>query len=120
MKVSARNKKVIKSNRQKSFDKLIWNDQYMVYTLCPSRINQQIRQDQNHASNPDTKRPFRSRSDACRRLLRYHVFQNYRPTDEELRKFDEHTEDMSQELLRKKDWMFDKFRNLLLQESLVS
>ncbi|KAL4224641.1 hypothetical protein ACF0H5_015338 [Mactra antiquata] len=81
-------------------------------------INQQIRQDQNHASNPDTKRPFRSRGDACRRLLRYHVFQNYGPSTEDFNKFDSYMEDISEDLLKKKDRMFDKFRHLLVQETL--
>ncbi|XP_060566535.1 BRD4-interacting chromatin-remodeling complex-associated protein-like [Ruditapes philippinarum] len=81
-------------------------------------INQQIRQDQNHASNPDTKRVFRSRGDACRRLLRYHVFQNYGPSQEEFTKFDNYMEDVSEDILKKKDRMFEKFRQLLFQETL--
>ena len=30
--------------------------------------------DQAAALKPDTKTPFKSRDDACKRLLRYHVF----------------------------------------------
>lgn len=83
------------------------------------RINQQIRQDQNHALHPDTKRPFRSRGDACRRLLRYHVFQRHGPNETEFSKFDSYMEDVSEDLLKKKDKMFEKFRQLLFQETLV-
>ena len=62
---------------------------------------------------------FRSRGDACRRLLRYHVFQNYGPSEEEFSKFDNYMEDISEDLLKKKDRMFEKFRQLLFQETLV-
>ncbi len=37
-------------------------------------IQQQLSVDQSAALKPDTKRPFKSRDDACKRLLRYHVF----------------------------------------------
>lgn len=84
------------------------------------RINQQIRQDQNHAVAPDTKRPFRSKGDACRRLLRFHVFQMYGPEEKEFEKFDSYMEDISSDLLRKKDRMFEKFRQLLVSETVVS
>ena len=84
-----------------------------------SRINQQIKQDQNHAMNPDTKRPFKSRGDACRRLLRYHVFQSYGPSEEEFAKFDGVMSEVATELLQKKEKMFDRFRVLLLHETMV-
>ncbi|XP_052798996.1 uncharacterized protein LOC128230613 isoform X2 [Mya arenaria] len=81
-------------------------------------INQQIRQDQNHAVAPDVKRPFHSWDDACRRLLRYHVFQSYGPSPKEFERFDEAMEDISVDLLTKKDTMMEKFRMLLLQETI--
>lgn len=81
-------------------------------------INQQIRQDQNQAVKPNTKMPFRSRGDACRRLLRYHVFQQYGPSQDEFDRFDGYMEDIADELLKKKDRMFEKFRQLLFQETL--
>jgi len=89
--------------------------------FCTSfRINQQIKQDQNHAVAPDCKRAFRSRDDACRRLLRYHVFQSHGPSPDEFAKFDGALECISEDLLAKKDKMLDKFRLLLLQETIVS
>ena len=37
-------------------------------------VESQIKKDQNEAVNPNYKTPFRNKEDACKRLLRYHVF----------------------------------------------
>lgn len=76
-------------------------------------------QDQNHAVAPDIKRPFRAKGEACRRLLRYHVFQTYGPEEKEFVKFDSYMEDISADLLRKKDRMLEKFQHLLFKETIV-
>ncbi|XP_052243487.1 helicase domino-like isoform X3 [Dreissena polymorpha] len=81
-------------------------------------FNQQIRQDQNHAVAPDTKRPFKSKGDACRRLLRFHVFQSYGPCGTDFDKFDSNFGDISDDLLQRKDKMLEKFRHLLFQETI--
>ncbi|KAK3580921.1 hypothetical protein CHS0354_008211 [Potamilus streckersoni] len=83
-----------------------------------SLIHQQIRRDQNVALNPDTKKPFKNRDDACRRLIRYHVFQTYGPSHDEFDKFDKQFEQVSVELLQKKERLFQGFRYLLLEESM--
>lgn len=49
-------------------------------------IQQQLTVDQNAALKPDTKRPFSSRDDACKRLLRYHVFNSPVMTREDMDK----------------------------------
>lgn len=49
----------------------------MFYLLC--RIHQQLSKDQANAVAPDTKSPFKNNREACRRLLRYHVFQSPGP-----------------------------------------
>ncbi|CAB4069666.1 unnamed protein product [Lepeophtheirus salmonis] len=45
-------------------------------------VESQVKKDQNEAVNPNIKTPFRSKEDACKRLLRYHVFHELDPDPE--------------------------------------
>lgn len=51
--------------------------------LFNTRIHQQLSRDQANALAPDTKSGFHTSREACRRLLRYHVFQFSGPSPEE-------------------------------------
>ncbi|CAG2105226.1 unnamed protein product [Medioppia subpectinata] len=81
-------------------------------------IQQQLNVDQNAALKPDTKKPFNSRDDACKRLLRYHVFNAPVMSTSDMDKSDRLFEMVSQHLLHKKQQLFDKFRVLLLKQSM--
>ncbi|VDI10053.1 Hypothetical predicted protein [Mytilus galloprovincialis] len=81
-------------------------------------IHQQMGKDQANAIVTDTKTPFRNQRDTYRRLLRYHVFQTKNPPDDLVKKDDEMFDDLSEGLVRKKDWMFEKYRSLILEESM--
>ncbi|KAJ8298615.1 hypothetical protein KUTeg_022675 [Tegillarca granosa] len=81
-------------------------------------IQQQLSKDQANALNPDVKSPFKTRRDTYRRLLRYHVYQSYERPDSAVQKNEEKFEEISAGLLKKKDWMFNRFHMLLLQESM--
>ncbi|XP_069132388.1 BRD4-interacting chromatin-remodeling complex-associated protein-like [Argopecten irradians] len=81
-------------------------------------IHQQLSKDQDNALKPDTKTPFRSRRDTYRRLLRYHVFQCKSPPEGLMEKDHEVFKNVAAGLLHKKQKMFDKFRLLLLKESM--
>ncbi|XP_064599639.1 uncharacterized protein LOC135466186 isoform X2 [Liolophura sinensis] len=83
-----------------------------------SMIHQQLSKDQDKAVKPDAKIPFKSVKDACQRLLRYHVFQSHGPSKREFKKVDGLFDQVSQELLRKRDQMFAKYQLLLLEESM--
>jgi hypothetical protein len=83
-------------------------------------VESQIKKDQNEAVNPNYKTPFRSKEDACKRLLRYHVFDELDTSPEEIEKADENFELKSSLLLSKYKTMLSKYHFLLLQESMVS
>lgn len=84
----------------------------------PKAIHQQLNADQNAALHPDCKTSFRSQDDAFKRLLRYHVFDWPSPSEKDIEKFDESYEKISQLFLRQKSQLYDKFRYLLLRESM--
>ena len=67
------------------FDHLINNQLIVSISYLPS-FQQQAAADQSAAIRPDTKSPFKSRGDACKRLLRYHVFNTPVPSEEQLSK----------------------------------
>merc|ERR1711874_299860 len=80
-------------------------------------VESQIKKDQQEAVNPNYKTPFRSKEDACKRLLRYHVFDDPDMDSEELTKLDEDFEIKSEFLLTKYQAMLSRYHFLLLQES---
>ncbi|ESP02416.1 hypothetical protein LOTGIDRAFT_172073 [Lottia gigantea] len=83
-----------------------------------SLIHQQMSKDQQNAVAPDTKTPFKNSREACRRLLRYHVFQWSGPSQEEHDKAEHMMELRAQDLLNKSRSMMDKYRLLLLNDSM--
>ena len=62
-------------------------------------VESQIKKDQQEAVNPNYKTPFRSKEDACKRLLRYHVFDDTDIDSDELRELDDDFEIKSEFLL---------------------
>ncbi|XP_068082122.1 serine-rich adhesin for platelets [Anabrus simplex] len=81
-------------------------------------IEQQLKTDQAGASMPDTQTPFSSTSDACKRLIRYHVFNEQVLSQQDLEKADEIFEATAKHLLDKFRQMMNKYRYLLLMESM--
>lgn len=55
-------------------------------------VESQIKKDQHEAVNPNYRTPFRSKEDACKRLLRYHVFDELDMSPWEMEKADENFE----------------------------
>lgn len=74
--------------------------------------------DQAAAVKPDTKTPFKSRDDACKRLLRFHVFDKPTPSPEILDKIDQDFELIAYNLLAKQNQLYDRFRRCLLRQDL--
>lgn len=68
---------------------------------------------------PDTRTPFQSTNDACKRLIRYHVFNEQLLSQQDLEKADEFFEATAKHLLDKFRQMMNKYRYLLLMESMV-
>lgn len=77
----------------------------------------QLKTDQSGAIAPDCKTPFKNKSNACKRLVRYHVFHELGPTPKELEKEEEDLESHAQQLLSKFHQMINKYHYLLLMES---
>ena len=80
-------------------------------------VESQLKKDQHEAVNPNYKVPFRSTEEACKRLLRYHVFEEPSITAEEWEESEEEFSSKSDQLLNKYDSMLSKYHILLLQES---
>ncbi|XP_063230513.1 mucin-2 [Bacillus rossius redtenbacheri] len=80
-------------------------------------IEQQLKTDKNGALMPDTRTPFTGTSDACKRLIRYHVFNEQVLSQQDLEKADEIFEATAKHLLDKFRQMMNKYRYLLLMES---
>merc|ERR1719483_337143 len=80
-------------------------------------IENQIRKDQHEAVNPKYKLPFKSKDDAIKRLLRYHVFYDVDSSREEMIKNENDFEAKSEELLDKSRTMLNRYHYLLTQES---
>ncbi len=80
-------------------------------------IENQIRKDQHEAVNPKYNLPFKSKDDAIKRLLRYHVFYDLDTSPEEMAKGEDDFEDKSLGLLEKYGSMMNRYHYLLTQES---
>jgi len=80
-------------------------------------VESQIKKDQQEAVNPNFKTPFRSKEDAAKRLLRYHVFDDNDIETADLNQLDQDFEIKSQFLLTKYQAMLSRYHFLLLQES---
>eukprot|EP00096_Caligus_rogercresseyi_P008799 TRINITY_DN2844_c0_g1_i8.p1 TRINITY_DN2844_c0_g1~~TRINITY_DN2844_c0_g1_i8.p1 ORF type:complete len:439 (+),score=203.25 TRINITY_DN2844_c0_g1_i8:474-1790(+) len=81
-------------------------------------VESQVKKDQNEAVHPNIKAPFRSKEDACKRLLRYHVFHELNPHPEKVIEEEMAFSARSEEILGKFNAMRDKYHLLLLQESM--
>ncbi|XP_073974926.1 uncharacterized protein isoform X2 [Rhodnius prolixus] len=82
-----------------------------------SLIEQQMQADRQGALAPDTKTPFLSKSDAVKRLIRYHTMNEPVLSEKDLAKADELFEQTAKHLLDKKNHMYNKYTFLILKES---
>ena len=110
------------SHNQGAILAFAWRDwqQLIHHHLFRCRIEQQLKTDQGGACMPDTRTPFQSTNDACKRLIRYHVFNEQLLSQQDLEKADEFFEATAKHLLDKFRQMMNKYRYLLLMESMVS
>ena len=83
-------------------------------------MEQQLKMDQNGATNPDVNTPFACKRDACKRLVRYHCYNEQVLSQKDLAKADEIFEETAKHLLSKFNSMMNKYTYLLLMESMVS
>ncbi|XP_071553377.1 uncharacterized protein [Temnothorax nylanderi] len=81
-------------------------------------VEQQLKTDQNGATNPDMNTPFSSKRDACKRLVRYHCLNEQVLGPKDLTKADEIFEETAKHLLNKFSSMINKYTYLLLMESM--
>ena len=93
--------------------------------MVRTRIQEQLVKDQKLVIEPDFKTPFQDKTDAIKRLSRYHVLQKtlYEPTEAESKKFDECFEQVSERLLNVADAMkkrFHLFQLRSMQKEVVS
>ncbi|RDD41780.1 GLTSCR1-like protein [Trichoplax sp. H2] len=81
-----------------------------------ARITTALGVDQIFVESPQMK-PFESFENACRELLRYHVYYEPIPKEDDVTKFDEAYECTSEQTLQKIQRMYNKFTRLLYEES---
>ncbi|XP_071640486.1 uncharacterized protein [Temnothorax longispinosus] len=81
-------------------------------------VEQQLKTDQNGATNPDMNTPFSGKRDACKRLVRYHCLNEQVLGPKDLTKADEIFEETAKHLLNKFSSMINKYTYLLLMESM--
>ncbi len=82
-------------------------------------VESQIKKDQNEAVTPNYRTPFRSKEDACKRLLRYHVFDELDESPKEMMEAEEAFETRAEGLLSKYRGMLNKYHYLLGLENMV-
>ena len=58
--------------------------------------------------------PFLNKRNACKRLIRYHVFHELEPSADELQRHEDELETKAQHLLTKFQHMINKYHHLLL------
>ncbi|KAK7071654.1 hypothetical protein SK128_024689 [Halocaridina rubra] len=78
----------------------------------------QLKTDQNGALNPDYRTPFKNKIDACKRLIRYHVYSDKGPTQRDLMDSDVQYDLQAECLLKKFSNMKYKYQSLLLKDSM--
>lgn len=81
-------------------------------------VESQIKKDQNEAVNPNYEVKFKGAEDACKRLLRYHVFYELDRSPDDMKQARETFEMKAASLLGKKDAMLKKYHYLLKMESM--
>jgi hypothetical protein len=101
-------------------------DQQQTFKLAiKNRIQDQLSKDQRLVIESDYKTPFVDKTDAIKRLSRYHVLQKtfFEPNEEDCLKFDESFEQVSERLLKKADAMkkrFHLFQLRTMQKEVIS
>ena len=81
-------------------------------------VESQIKKDQNEAVNPNYEVRFKGAEDACKRLLRYHVFYELDNSPDDMKQAEESFEMKAASLLGKKAAMLKKYHYLLKMESM--
>ncbi|XP_044742638.1 putative uncharacterized protein DDB_G0286901 [Chrysoperla carnea] len=84
----------------------------------PALFEQQLTMDQQEATNPDIHTPFQSKSDACKRLVRYHCMNQPVLSQKDLDKADEIFELTARHFIDKFYNMVNKYKTLRLMESM--
>ncbi|XP_068220524.1 mucin-2-like isoform X2 [Palaemon carinicauda] len=92
--------------------------QQVPYVTKDQLFEHQLRTDQNGAVNPEYRTPFKNKIDACKRLIRYHVFSDKGPTQKDLIESDNQFEIQAESLLKKISNMKYKYQSLLLKDSM--
>ncbi|XP_060534390.1 uncharacterized protein LOC132706830 isoform X2 [Cylas formicarius] len=92
--------------------------QFLSLTKKAHLIETQLNLDQNGAAKPDVHTPFRDKKDACIRLIRYHCMDQAVLSQKDLAKADEIFEVTAKHLIGKFGKMVDKYKYLLLKESM--
>ncbi|XP_050716609.1 mucin-2-like isoform X2 [Eriocheir sinensis] len=89
------------------------------YSITKEQLfEHQLKTDQNGALNPDYRTPFKNKIDACKRLIRYHVFNECVSTQRELTETSNQFELQAESLLKKFNNMKYKYQSLLVKDSL--
>ncbi|XP_071956437.1 uncharacterized protein [Antedon mediterranea] len=78
----------------------------------------QVKQNQEKMIGPDLKTPFKNYKDAIHRLVDYHVVTDHTPTSDQLEEIDEAFEEVSATILEKKQKMYNKYQQLIMQDSM--
>lgn len=99
--------------------------QQMFKQTVRNRIHDQLLKDQKLVVEPDFRTPFADKTDAIKRLSRYHVLQKtlFEPDEAEANKFDECFEQVSERLVKTADAMkkrFHLFQLRSMQKEVVS
>jgi hypothetical protein len=124
--------KVINPDQVESFSKnqIKLVNKYLEQQQCfkqiiKNRISEQLSKDHRFVLDPDYKTPFSDKTDAIKRLSRYHVFQktNFEPSEEETELFNECFSKVSERLLKNADAIkkrFHLFQLRSMQKEVVS
>ncbi|CAL4121675.1 unnamed protein product, partial [Meganyctiphanes norvegica] len=78
----------------------------------------QLTTDQTGAVNPEYRTPFKNMTDACKRLIRYHVYSDRGPTPRDLAESEYHFEGQAEAILKKYNSMVYKYQSLLVKDSM--
>ena len=113
------------SRNQVKLVKKYLEQQHLCKQTVRTRIQEQLIKDQKLVIEPDFRTPFQDKTDAIKRLSRYHVLQKtlHEPNEVESKKFDECFEQVSERLLKVADAMkkrFHLFQLRSMQKEVVS
>ena len=99
------------SRNQVKLVKKYLEQQHSFKQTVRTRIQEQLIKDQKLVLEPDFRTPFQDKTDAIKRLSRYHVLQKtlHEPTESESKKFDECYGQVSERLLKVADAMKKRF-----------